>query len=117
MPKSKSRKKHPPKRVLALPDLERTKTAVLNSQQVSAPKPLDAPVIRIVCFMTFSFSREAAVGAQDLGVDPGPVWARKKRHHIGNVIGLAEALKRWHVAQLVDRRLRLAGQKQLRRDR
>src|SRR5712692_5555815 len=31
MPKSKSRKKRPPKRVLALPDLEHTKTAVLNS--------------------------------------------------------------------------------------
>jgi integrase len=31
MPKSKSRKKKTPKRVLALPDLEQTKTAVLNS--------------------------------------------------------------------------------------
>lgn len=30
MPKSKSRKKKPPKRVLALPDLEQAKTAVLN---------------------------------------------------------------------------------------
>jgi hypothetical protein len=31
MPKSKSRKKNSPKRVLALPDLEQAKTAVLNS--------------------------------------------------------------------------------------
>src|SRR5262245_26432234 len=31
MSKSKSRKKKPPKRVLALPDLEHSKTAVLNS--------------------------------------------------------------------------------------
>jgi hypothetical protein len=31
MLKAKSRKKKPPKRVLALPDLERAKTAVLNS--------------------------------------------------------------------------------------
>jgi hypothetical protein len=31
MPKSKSRRKKTPKRVLALPDLEQTKTAVLNS--------------------------------------------------------------------------------------
>src|ERR1700680_1127432 len=31
MSKSKSRKKRPPKRVLALPDLEQAKTAVLNS--------------------------------------------------------------------------------------
>ena len=31
MPKSKSRKKKTPKRVLALPDLEQAKAAVLNS--------------------------------------------------------------------------------------
>ena len=31
MSKAKSRKKRPPKRVLALPDLEHAKTAVLNS--------------------------------------------------------------------------------------
>ena len=31
MPKSQSRKKRSPKRVLALPDLEHAKTAVLNS--------------------------------------------------------------------------------------
>ena len=31
MTKTKSRKKKPPKRVLALPDLEHAKTAVLNS--------------------------------------------------------------------------------------
>src|SRR5687767_15974805 len=31
MPKSKSHKKKPPKRVLALPDLEHAKTAMLNS--------------------------------------------------------------------------------------
>ena len=31
MPKSKSRKKKSPKPVLALPDLEQAKTAVLNS--------------------------------------------------------------------------------------
>src|SRR5712671_5821508 len=31
MPKSRSRKENPPKRVLALPDLEHAKTAVLNS--------------------------------------------------------------------------------------
>ena len=31
MPKSKTRKKKPPKRVLAIPDLEQAKTAVLNS--------------------------------------------------------------------------------------
>ena len=40
MPTSKSRKKKPPKRVLALPDLEHAKTAVLNSLDVGQrPKP------------------------------------------------------------------------------
>jgi hypothetical protein len=34
MKKSKSRKKKPPKRVVALPDLEHAKTAVLNSLTV-----------------------------------------------------------------------------------
>jgi hypothetical protein len=34
MPKSKSRKKKSPKRVLALPDLEQAKTAVLNSRAI-----------------------------------------------------------------------------------
>ena len=40
MPKSKSRKKRSPKRVLALPDLEQAKTAVLNSL-TSAQRPAD----------------------------------------------------------------------------
>jgi hypothetical protein len=44
MPKSKSRKKKPPKRVLALPDLEHAKTAVLNSlTSASGQRPTTAP--------------------------------------------------------------------------
>jgi hypothetical protein len=45
MPTPKSRKRKPPKRVLALPDLEHVKTAVLNSLSTtdweSNPVPLD----------------------------------------------------------------------------
>ena len=44
MPKSKSRKKRPPKRVLALPDLEHAKTAVLNSlTSASGQRTYDFP--------------------------------------------------------------------------
>jgi hypothetical protein len=43
MPKSKSRKKKPPKRVLALPGLEHAKTAVVNSlTSASGPRTYDS---------------------------------------------------------------------------
>ena len=43
MPKSKSRKKKPPKRVLALPDLEHAKMAVLKSlTSAGSVRPRDA---------------------------------------------------------------------------
>src|SRR5437899_10236826 len=51
MSKSKSRKKRPPKRVLALPDLEHAKTAVLNSlTSASGQRTYDhaIPVRRVV---------------------------------------------------------------------
>ncbi len=54
MPKSKSRKKKPPERVLALPDLEHAKTAVLNSlrvcQRPAHLRPRDPRVRRLVLF-------------------------------------------------------------------
>ena len=46
MPKSKSRKKKPPKRVLALPDLEHSKTAVLNSLTSTSGQRTDDQAIR-----------------------------------------------------------------------
>jgi site-specific recombinase XerC len=46
MPRSKSRKKKPPKRVLALPDLEHVKTAVLNSLTSASGQRTDDHAIR-----------------------------------------------------------------------
>jgi integrase len=46
MSKSKSRKKKPPKRVLALPDLEHAKTAVLNSLTSASGQRTDDHAIR-----------------------------------------------------------------------
>jgi hypothetical protein len=46
MPKSKSRKKKPPKRVLALEDLEHAKTAVLNSLTSASGQRTYDPAIR-----------------------------------------------------------------------
>ena len=44
MPKSKSRKKKSPKRILAFPDLEHAKTAVLNSlTSPAASEPTTTP--------------------------------------------------------------------------
>ena len=49
MPKAKSRKKRPPKRVLALPDLEHVKTAVLNSlTSVSGQRTYDHAIREFV---------------------------------------------------------------------
>lgn len=51
MPKSKSRKKKPPKRILALPDLEHAKTAVLNSlSSVSGQRTYDHAIREFVAW-------------------------------------------------------------------
>src|SRR5213593_3440134 len=51
MPKSKSRKKKAPKRVLALPDLEHAKTAVLNSlTSVSGQRTYDHAISEFVAW-------------------------------------------------------------------
>src|SRR3954469_759647 len=51
MPKSKSRKKNAPKRVLALPDLEHAKTAVLNSlTSVSGQRTYDHAISEFVAW-------------------------------------------------------------------
>jgi hypothetical protein len=49
MPKSKSRRTKTPKRVLALPDLEQTKTAVLNSlTSASVQRTYDRPGSNVI---------------------------------------------------------------------
>ena len=51
MPKSKSRRNKTPKRVLALPDLEQTKTAVLNSlTSVSGQRTYDHAIREFVAW-------------------------------------------------------------------
>ena len=56
MPKSKSRRKKQPKRVLALPDLEQAKNAVLNSltswQRPANLRPRHARVRHLVLLRT-----------------------------------------------------------------
>src|SRR2546428_2810138 len=50
-PKSKSRRKKPPKRVLALPDLEQAKSAVLNSlTSASGQRPYDHAITEFVAW-------------------------------------------------------------------
>ena len=51
MPKSKSRRTKTPKRVLALPDLEQTKTAVLNSlTSASGQRTYDHAILEFVAW-------------------------------------------------------------------
>src|ERR1700691_5099531 len=55
-----------------------------------APKPLDAPVMTITCFMVMlrrvrKGSDDAAVDAQHLSIDPGGVRTGEKRDDIGDV--------------------------------
>src|SRR5512138_1646081 len=51
MPKSKSRRKKSPKRVLALPDLEHAKTAVVNSlASASGQRPYDHAIREFVAW-------------------------------------------------------------------
>ncbi len=55
MPKSKSRKKKPPKRVLAQPDLEHVKTAVLNSlTSTSGQRTYDHAIREFVARLAFN---------------------------------------------------------------
>src|SRR5258705_11416472 len=58
MPKSKSGKKKPPKRVLALPDLEHAKTAVLNSlTSASGQQTYDHAIREFVAWLS-TFTRD-----------------------------------------------------------
>ena len=60
MSKSKSREKRPPKRVLALPDLEHAKTAVLNSlSSASGQRTYDHAIREFVDRLPFTASQPA----------------------------------------------------------
>lgn len=60
MPKLKSRKKRPPKRVLALPDLEHAETAVLNSlTSASGQRTYDHAIREFVTSRQIGLNRTA----------------------------------------------------------
>jgi hypothetical protein len=74
MSKPKSRKKRSPKRVLALPDLEHAKTAVLNSlTSVSGQRTYDHAIREFVAWYCseprFAFKLGHAVNDR-LGIEP-----------------------------------------------
>src|ERR1700731_1376737 len=104
-----------------------------SARAVSAPKPLDAPVMTMTCFMTRilswwsdasiapdirgSASDDPAVEAQRLAVDPASVGPGEKGDGCGNVFGLAEPFERRELRQPVDELRRLAVQEQVGRRR
>lgn len=69
MPKSKSRKKKTAKRVLALPDLEQTKTAVLNSlTSASGQRTYDHAIRAFVAWYFRSPASDTIAGVQALAL-------------------------------------------------
>src|SRR5258708_35074144 len=105
----------------------------------SRPKPLDAPVMMMTCFMTHILLRlvgsrlalkewrcrpprhrpfgsdHAAVGAQYLAVDPGAVGAYEERDRRGDILWRAEPLQRIHLGQAMDQFGPFAVEEKIRR--
>jgi hypothetical protein len=81
MSKSKSRKKKAPKRVLALPDLEHAKTAVLNSlTSVSGQRTYDHAIRELVPGTVRSpASRSTAPSCSDIGFTSNNANMRRPR--------------------------------------
>ena len=76
MPQSKSRKKKSPKRILALPDLEHAKTAVLNSlTSTSGQRTYDHTIREFVAW----YCSEPRPGVQSDGGAPLPHSSRTTR--------------------------------------
>src|SRR5262245_31570486 len=95
--------------------------ALESLRAVSAPNPLDAPVMTIVCFMICSFqstrstrdpkigverrppyslrSDGSAVGAQHLPVDPPAVGAGQEGDATGDILGRPQPLQRIQFCQ------------------
>src|SRR5436190_17685235 len=88
--------------------------ALASALAVSRPKPLEAPVMTMTCFMTFSFScccglvaalgcsDHAAIGAQGLAVDPCAVRSGEERDAGGDVRRRAETFQRIHLGETLD---------------
>src|SRR5262249_45154226 len=82
------------------------------------PNPLEAPVTTMVFLLLMMVpSREAAVGAEDLCVDPRAVWTGQKRNHVCDVLWLTESLQPREFRQLLDLGVALSLQKQIGGDR
>jgi hypothetical protein len=78
MPKPKSRKKKSPKRVLALPDLEHAKTAVLNSlTSASGQRTYEQAIREFVRLVLLGASSHSTV--QSFSVI-GSTWNRSSMH-------------------------------------
>jgi hypothetical protein len=60
---------------------------------------------------------EAAIGTHELGVDPTALGPGKKRYHVGDILGVAQAFQRGEFTQLVDLRLSLIVAEEFRRHR
>ena len=58
-------------------------------------------------------TRPAAVGAQDLSVDPTSIRARQERNRVGNVLRRTQALEGRELGELLDQLLRLTLQEQV----
>jgi hypothetical protein len=88
MSKSKSRKKKAPKRVLALPDLEHAKTAVLNSlTSVSGQRTYDHAIREFVawyCSEPLAFNRTVVDGVRVTSTTAARRSSRRSTRWVGS---------------------------------
>src|SRR6202161_3608956 len=103
-----------------------------RARAARAPKPLEAPVMTMMFFISillfFGLREgkgrddrddvcclcEATVCAKHLGVDPSAVGPGKKGDDVCDIVGLTQSLQRRHAADLFDLLFRLALQEELR---
>src|SRR5580704_16451851 len=95
--------------------------ASARARDARAPKPLDAPVTRITCFIKILLRslpsvRKPAVDPQHLRIDPPALRSCKEGDHPRDVVGLAQPLERREFRQFRDLLLALSAEEQLRSD-
>src|SRR5258708_25420755 len=104
--------------------------ASASARAASAPNPLEAPVMTIICLMTHIplidvlrglmrrfGSDHSAVGAQHLAVDPSAVGTDEEGHGGRDIRGRAQPLQRIHLGETIDPFPRLPYQEQIGRGR
>jgi hypothetical protein len=96
MPRAKSRTKRSPKRVLALPDLEHAKTAVLNSlTSASGQRTYDHAIREFVtCTVQSPVSRSTVPSSFDTGFSLNNADMRRSRSTFGWLPSGASRTKR-----------------------